>query len=151
MSTHTKLSSAGSNAQKLPALLSSTLPADWEALGKFFARVRQNRRKFRARCEQLELQIKSREFVHKRCEWKRSGRWVCRHGVFFVSTHRQACQCMSKDSSDPAAWVRARFMPALDLEVQCLVAVPFDLDSFQRLGELQAQLRRLGWEDHSVS
>ena len=51
---------------------------------------------------------------------------------------------MSVDTSD-LDWDQARFMPALDQELKSIIAVPFDLSTYERLGSLQSQARRLGW------
>ena len=54
------------------------------------------------------------------------------------------CKCMARASSQ-ADWQFAKFMPALDTELKCIVAVPFDITTFKRLGLLQAEAKRLGW------
>ena len=42
-------------------------------------------------------------------------------------------------------WALARFMFALDDELKAIVAAPFNLQEFHRLGVLQARARSLGW------
>jgi hypothetical protein len=36
-------------------------------------------------------------------------------------------------------------MPALDEDLKCIVTDAFDLVSFQRLGSLQAEMKRRNW------
>ena len=38
-------------------------------------------------------------------------------------------------------WRHAVYMPALDADLKCIVAVHFDRGSFKRLGTLQAEAR----------
>ena len=41
-------------------------------------------------------------------------------------------------------WQSARYMPSIDEDVRAIVAVPFVLECFVRLGSLQARLRHNG-------
>ena len=44
-----------------------------------------------------------------------------------------------------ADWQYAKYMPAFDEELKCIVTVAFDMNTYKRLGLLQADARRLGW------
>ena len=48
-------------------------------------------------------------------------------------------------AENPAAWKRARYMPALCDELKTIVVVPFEADSVQRLAVLQKECRRRKW------
>ena len=46
-------------------------------------------------------------------------------------------------SSVPSDWEHAKFMPSINTELRTIVAVPFTLATYVRLGLLQTQLRQL--------
>ena len=115
-----------------------------ESFGHFAAQVRQTRRKIRRRFEMRAKRLSSDGFNAKQVLWPRSGQFACRHGVLFARPHLRGCPCMQMTTRDDAArWQHARFMPALDHDLKALVAVQFDLSGLQRLGQLQAEMRRL--------
>jgi len=126
---------------KLQCVLSSNVQHDWRAFAKFVARVRQSRRQSKLKFEKLAQRMIDSEFKSQADHWRSLGRWVCRHGVFWLRAQRNKCQCMNlADSADH--WTHARLMGAIDLELRALVAVPFDAANFRRIGELRAELRR---------
>jgi len=51
---------------------------------------------------------------------------------------------MADDSYD-SDWQHAVYMPGLDSELKCIVAVPFNRLAFKRLAVLQAEARALRW------
>jgi len=140
-----RLFGMNSDHDKLMALLGSQSPADWEALGSFLGRVRQARRKVRAQFEVMETKLDRCSFVSKRLAWRHRGLFVCRHGAFFAAAQGRTCPCLSPEAADHTVWRHARLMPMLDHGLRKLIAVPFDLGSYERLGVLQARLRALGW------
>ena len=66
------------------------------------------------------------------------------HGVFFTAPRGMTCPCMRRFSAD-VDWAKARFMPHLDSQLKAITVAPFDLAKFVRLGQLRAQVARLGW------
>ena len=135
---------AGDAQCKLLALLSSSCPADWLAIGCFAAHVRQLRRKLKRRFEEREARLATCGFIQKRAAWKLKGKHVCRHGVFFRGVPGRGCPCMDAEAHADD-WRAAQFMPSLDGDLRAIIVVPFNLDRFQRLGILQAEVRRRGW------
>jgi hypothetical protein len=129
------------NQAKLVTLLMSKLPEDWRALGKFLARARQIRRKTRTRLQRLSDRLERHSFDAYKTSWKKEGKFVCRHGVFFETT--APCPCLGPSSE--ADWSHARLMPVIDDELKCLTIDTFDPFVFARLGVLQAELRRRAW------
>eukprot|EP00973_Karenia_brevis_P017647 2422851-Karenia_brevis.AAC.1 len=68
----------------------------------------------------------SREGFRTRADaWRKLGRWVCRHGVFWLRAQGSKCPCMSPNVPT-TAWRHARWMAAVDDELHALVAAPFD-------------------------
>ena len=49
------------------------------------------------------------------------------------------------DAGSEEDWLYAKFMPALDEELKRIVAVAFEMNTYQRLALLLAETRRLGW------
>ena len=140
------LAACPAGKDRLLAVMESLDPPVWEALGKYAARIRQSRRKMRTEYEHKSAQVAKKSFDYKRTEWRRFGRKVCRHGVFFMQRPSRACPCLDHDSNlREDEWRLARMMPMIDVDLQIIVAAPFDLKSFQRLGILQAELRQKGW------
>ena len=137
------LAARQTSTDKLLVLLSSQDQGDWEALGRFVAKVRQRKRASKKVFENMQASWDKTAFSVRRVAWRKKGRHVCRHGVFFAAPVGTACQCMG--DAGHMVWTKAKFMPAIDLSLRGLIAVPFDPSRFQRLGQLQAQLRRLGW------
>ena len=125
-------------------LMSSTDIAVTNAFALFLASVRQTRRKLKADLERINEQVCTKSFASKRVAWRLRGKPTCRHGVLFSALPPNGCKCLMSVTS-PADWSQARFMPALNHELKCVVAVPFDLPSFSRLALVQAEMRRLGW------
>ena len=138
-----ELSSNFSDKSKMEFLFACQRPQDWEALGRFLARVRQIRRKMRSAMINRNAKLLELTFETQRKEWRRSGRHVCRHGVFFDETLPHPCPCTQ--TANVADWSRAILMPALHDELKCIVTDTFARETFQRLGVLQAEVRRRGW------
>ena len=113
-------------------------------VGDFFTRARQIRRKQKCIFERLNERIATRSFACKRAAWRLRGKQSCRHGVLFTTLPADGCKCMAQHSSEED-WQNARYMPALDPELKCIVAVPFSKASYTRLSMLQAEARRLLW------
>eukprot|EP00973_Karenia_brevis_P038637 5332276-Karenia_brevis.AAC.1 len=129
-------------AQRLRTLLSCSEKSDWGALGHFIFRIRQLRRKFRANVERLELQYEKNGFAARKAAWKMKGNFVCNHGVFFLKAQGLSCPCMDQGASAADVWKWARWMPHLHPELRAITVMPFDHNSFLRIGVLRAQLRR---------
>lgn len=126
--------STSSSMQKLESLLGAADPKDWQALGRFLARVR------RTSMQLTSEQLAKQEFHTVKRAWKNEGKHVCRHGVFFQVRPSTTCPCLMKLCE--ADWTSATLMPALDTQLKCIVTDVFDPHSYQRLGALQAKARR---------
>ena len=142
-STRAPYKTKESKKEILALLLNTDRQQDWKGLGKFLARVRQLRRKMRRNMQHRCADYESRCFDSVKAHWKREGRHVCRHGVFFGAGFRAPCPCLSPAST--ADWSTAILMPALDTNLKCIVTDSFDRSEFMRLGLLQAELRRRQW------
>ena len=119
--------------QALVQLFSGSPQSSLPACGKFLARTRQARRRLKLQFESLSRQMESRSFACKRIAWRIKRKYCCRHGVLFEHMPDGGCKCMiGSDVSED--WVLARFMPALDENLKTIVAVPFERQSFVRLG-----------------
>jgi len=132
-----KVRSQHSAEQQFHTMLSTTTPSDWCAVGKFLGRMRQARRNLRKQFTSMEKRINDSGFHQKKRCWLAAGKFVCRHGVFF-NVHRE-CECMTTNPD----WTGAQHMPYIDKETRALLTCRFERVSFRRLGQLQAQLRRL--------
>lgn len=128
----------------LGKLLASGDVSQMTAVGRFLVRVRQIRRKSKSKFEQLDERLRTHSFAVRRTAWRLRRRPSCRHGVLFTQLPANGCKCMA-DTSIEADWQHARFMPALDADLKCIVAVPFDRETYTRLALLQAEARRLDW------
>ena len=114
-------------------------------VGEFMVRVRQKRRHMKLKFEALNTAVLTRGFACRRAAWRFKKRFACRHGVLFIHAPTHGCKCMSIDESSDADWESARFMPALDHDLKSIVAVPFQLESYRKLNELQHLSRTYGW------
>ena len=130
--------------RRLELILCSNQKRVWELFGGFCARTLASRRRLRQYFEKLSGRLNREAFGARKRVWTADGRWVCRHGVFWEKTER-TCPCMSPRKLDKEAWTQARYMPHLRPELKAMVAVPFSLDFFERLGILQARARLLHW------
>ena len=140
----TALETAASEVEKVARMLSSRTPQDWEAIGRFLARIRQVRRRMRTAMQRLCEVLAQQDFYAVKTRWRKEGKHVCRHGVFFdAAAPSRACPCLS--SSCTADWSDAVLMPVLSSSLKCIVTDTFDSHTFQRLGCTQAEVRRRGW------
>ena len=137
------LDSAPSGEHKLMLALGSYSDKEWNALGCFCGRVRQSRRRLRQLFIGMTRRLEKQSYAVQKHGWQARGRFVCRHGVFF--RYWKACPCLTSDSHDHSAWADAEKMPYLDEELKALTTTPFNRDRFERLGVLQARLRRQDW------
>ena len=141
--TQQYISIAPDATDRLKLLLRSWAPGDWQSLGKFLARARQVRRRARANFQRMAEQQERNCFEEHKRIWRREGRTVCRHGVFFNTTEAIDCPClMPRQEAD---WRLAMLMPVLNEETKNIEVDTFEVHSFQRLGCLQVELRRRGW------
>ena len=131
---------ADSPGDKLKLVIGAPEPRDWQAFGRFLARVRQVRTRLRADMQKLCELRSRREFHAAKNKWRREGRHVCRHGVFFDSPPAACCPCLAPSSD--ADWIHAVLMPALDPALKCIATDTFKRHEYQRLGVLQAEARR---------
>ena len=138
-----RLCTAGSGEAKLLATLGSFSASDWNAFGRFCGRIRQSRRKLRQRFESMSRRLEIESFAERKTKWQALGRYVCRHGVFFNA--HQRCSCLAPGSSSVDDWAAAKWMPHLDPDLKAMTISPFALENFERLGILQARLRRYDW------
>ena len=128
-----------SNSERLMFLLCSSAPATWAALGRFLFRIRQVRRRLRVTFSAYENRLQLYCFQTKRKAWRKEGKHVCRHGVFFRQRPVLSCPCLQEVPD----WRNAFLMPCIDSDLHKLIAVKFDAGSLRRLASLQAELRRL--------
>ena len=135
--------SASTSNDKLLTIMGSQSPADWQALGKFLARIRQIRRKVKTLMQRKAAQRIELDFYTCKAQWKREGKHVCRHGVFFDTGSSHNCLCMSPPAE--ADWCRAVLMPTLSEEFRCIVADTFCPHDVVRIGQLHAEMRRRNW------
>jgi len=135
---------AGDKQTRTTLMLSSTSPNDWKALAKHVARIRQLRRNHKLALEKLAGRMQNCAFKTKADAWRNMGRWVCRHGVFWLRAQGRGCPCMLEGTHDHS-WRNARLMCKLDHELQAIVAVPFDYDSFTHLAALRVEYNRQNW------
>jgi len=130
--------------QDIGQVLSGSCSPTLSAAARFCMRARQRRRQMKLLFERYRDKIECTGFVAKRAAWRMRGRPVCRHGVLFTRMPATGCKCLDP-SSVSADWSSARYMPHLDEELKVITAVPFVLESFRRLGVLQAQARNWDW------
>jgi len=130
-------------SSSLLALLGSSVPSDWEALGELCGKIRQARRHNRKVFISASATLQQHGFCNRKAAWRALGRFVCSHGVFFLRAQGGLCPCMTADACNPIRWSHARWMPALDADLRVIVVRPFDLTMFRRLGQVRGELRRL--------
>jgi hypothetical protein len=110
----------------------------------FLIRARQTRRRLKTTFEQLNEKFIIQNFAAKRTAWRLKGKPTCRHGVLFTHLPPTGCKCMKTDSDD-SDWQYAKYMPALNTTLKCIVAVRFERQAYKRLGIVQAEARTLRW------
>lgn len=125
---------------KLQALITQTCPDVWNNFGRFVASIRQRRRLLRTMFSQRTDCVAKNSFVVRREEWRKLGKRVCRHGVFFRSGFDSECTCLRS-----AVQPMARYMPMLDHDLKLLTITTYDHSTLKRLGQLQAEMRRLNY------
>ena len=137
------LARATEDRESIIAVSGSQCPEDWTALGKFIGRIRQLHRKMEDAMAKLDGSKMRHEFGAMKRAWKREGKSVCRHGVFFDVAQLDSCPCLSLPGA--ADWNRAVLMPALHEGLKCIVTDTFSVSEYKRLGVLQAEARCLRW------
>ena len=125
-------------------ILSSSSSIDWRALTKLVARITQHRRKHKIVLERLAARAQAHLFNTRLDAWRNMGRWVCRHGVFWLRAQGRHCPCMS-ETAHGNIWQNARWMCDIDCEIQALVAVPFDPTRYRHIATLRAECKRRNW------
>ena len=138
------LRNPGPGLEKLRGLMSSNIPDDWCAFGRFLARARQARRRLRSQMETLRNKVITKSYVTRKAVWRLRGGRVCAHGVFWSQEQGPTCPCMTTET-ETSMWTNAKFMPALDEATKAILVTPFCIQSFRRIGVLRAQARRLDW------
>lgn len=93
------ITAAGTDDGKMRAIFSSHLKQDWESFSRFLARIRQACRKMKVVMAEMGVRRVEQSFEKQKEAWQYSGRFVCRHGVFFQSLSRISCPCMAPPSS----------------------------------------------------
>ena len=84
-----------------------------------------------------------RSFEACKTQWRKQGKYICWHCVLFEAQSYVACACM--DPPAEADWSSAVLMPAIDNELKCIAVDTFDAHTYQRLGQLHAEIRRRNW------
>ena len=105
---------------------------------------RQNRRRLKNLFEDLEKRLTNTGFERQRTRWRASGKPVCRHGVFF-QTLPEAGMSHNQSEVEAAVWHQARLMPDIDHDLRGIATIAFDRATVRRLGQLQAEVRRLDY------
>ena len=142
--TNDQIRTRGSGDEKLLYVVSSHKEGDWQALGRFASKIQQSRRRIRRRFQEMSDRLEQRGYDQKAACWRRSGGFVCRHGICFTSAHGPGCSCTN--AHNPAdAWTHARWMPYIDTDMRKIVMVPFDLGRMCRIGKFRAEMRRLNF------
>jgi hypothetical protein len=132
---------------KLLVIMSSLHSSDWDAFDLFTTRIAQIRRATRKKFEQREARLLAKGFANQRRQWRASGQYVCRHGVFFAAPPNMLCACIGPAScTDKSVWWKARWMPHLDADLKAITIVPFQLNGLRRLGVIQAEMKKKGWQ-----
>ena len=129
----------------LSEIMASQASTDWITFTSFLVKVRRARRHLRRKFEIMQRSLAANSFEGKTGVWRRMGKQVCRHGVFFEAGPTYTCHCMSNTAIGHDSWQLARHMPKLDPILKCLVVTQFDAASFRRLGLLRAEMKRLDW------
>ena len=129
---------------KMQSILHSTVAQDWQAFGSYLARVRQTRRRMKTRLLN-KCNMRNRHNIQTVIkEWRREGKHVCRHDVFFSAAISSVdCPCLLEGSI--ADWSGAVLMPALNHDLKCITTDTFNRVEFRRLGQVQAEARRLNY------
>ena len=125
-------------------LLATDDTAKLLAVCSFLVRVRQTRRRLKTTFEQLNEKFITQNFASKRTAWRLKGKPTCRHGVLFTHLPPTGCKCMEPNSDD-SDWQHAKYMPALNATLKCVVAVRFERQAYKRLGIVQAEARTMKW------
>ena len=125
-------------------ILNSALQQDCEAFGKLAGRIRQARRSMRRAFEARQAILTQTGFDSRHLQWRQRGSAAYRHGVFFARAHVDKFPCMDRDHPE-GAWNDARHMASIDHDLEAIVVRPFLLASFQRLGKLKAEAKRLNY------
>jgi hypothetical protein len=137
------MNAANPGIPKMQSMLDSRSRQDWQAIGRFLARVRQIRRKMK-KAMQLRCEMRLAQDIRAVMrQWRREGKYACRHGVLYDTWSPIECPCLGPESQ--ADWSHAVLMPALGVDLKCIVTDTFDAHNFQRLGILQASARRRNW------
>ena len=132
-----------SDSPQPAAMFKSHNHLDWAALGRYLARIRQIRRRIKIEM-QRRCEMRARlDIAVMRRQWKREGKSICRHGVFFATPHISTCPCLQPPLE--ADWSTARMMPVPHEDLKCITVDTFEQWSFRRLGVIQAELRRRRW------
>ena len=131
---------------RLALILCSADPQVWDVFGAYAARLRQARRKSRTDFQSKSERLAKTDFRTVRAAWRAGGRRVCRHGICFnlPLTRSHDCPCMDVDPN-AIVWEKAAKMAKIDDDLKSIFAVRFNATSFERLGMLQAEVRRRRW------
>ena len=125
-------------------LFGNSSASEWQALAKHVARIRQLRRKGKLTYERLAVRAQKDTVKLRAVAWRSLGRWVCRHGAFWLKAQGRRCPCMLETSAE-SNWRNARLMGKLDHDLQSLVAVPFEHSTFVHVAALRAEYARQQW------
>eukprot|EP00973_Karenia_brevis_P028805 3970824-Karenia_brevis.AAC.1 len=77
--TRETLSETHGSLDKLKVVMASSTPKDWTALARFLARLRQTRRRSKAKRERQDKDAAHRSWSKQKLTWQARGRFVCRH------------------------------------------------------------------------
>jgi hypothetical protein len=56
----------------------------------------------------MKVQLDDNFFTAQRVNWRKQGRFACRHGVMFVRPQCNNCPCMSSEPTSTSTWLAAR-------------------------------------------
>ena len=138
------LAEARSSFDKVFVLSGSGDRMDWEVVGEFAGRVRQARRHKKAEFKRIARTIQANSFRKKKnrvaSPWPISLPPWC----FFLTAPGQGCPCLSDGFFNRGIFSKAHWMPKLDTCSKPLLVHPFQLYTFRRVAQLQAEMRHLG-------
>ena len=101
----------------------------------------------RRQFEALEQKQRPQSFGVRKAAWQAKGHPACRHGVFLTGSVVANCPCMRREL--PLNHERERdeacFMLITDANLRCITVVLFQDNTFKKLRQLQAEMRRQGW------
>lgn len=113
-------------------------------VGIFFARCCQLRQRLKVYLESCNRQAETIFLLFKGPRGSSGADIHADMAYFLLTLHPEVVNtCRRQDNQ--WIFVNAVYMPGLNHDLKMIIAVPFQLASYIRLGTLQAQVRQQGW------